>query len=297
MKKAAKTLITLASLFTLVGCGDRYYINNCPEGESGGNGGTTCTPAEKTPLTFAEQCEKEGLAFTYVDPNPDFTKTEHHKGDDSITTGGSGNVIYNSIDTYEELSFRMGLKYAEYYWELDEENGVTTLAEAAALEDAKYMTDLFPNDGKAYSIKSFKNAIGSKIFYTTDKEGYGDACVIGGAPIVKEGDDYFLTVGWMTAGNNTTNLINNGKGSMLYYEFDYSQKDKSGPGTRNYGCRVQFDLVFATDAGDGKLTDGTCIMTNGGQKMEAVTLGNAPEYTTYSALKIKAKLTAIHALG
>lgn len=292
MKKVAKTFITLASLFTLVGCGDRYYVNNCPDGGTGENSGVAITP-----VTFAQQCEKEGIKFNYIDPNPDFTKTENHSGNGEITTGGSGNVAYESIDTYDELSYRLGLKYKEYYWELDDKNGVATLEEAAALEDAKYMTALFPNDGKAYSIKNFSNAIGTKTFYTSDAEGYGDACIIGGASITKEGNDYFLSSSWITAGNNTTNLINNGKGSMLYYEFDYSQKDKSGPGTRNYGCRVQFEVVYATENGDGTLTDGTCILKNFGATQATVTQGNAPEYTTYSALKLKAKLTAIHSLG
>lgn len=295
MKKMAKSLIAVASLLTLVGCGDRYYITN-------GGGGDGGSGVELTPVTFAQQCELEGIKFTYVDPNPDFTKTEGHKGDGSITTGGSGKVAYESIDSCEELQYRMGLKYTEYYWEADDKDGVTTIKEAAALEDAKYMTELFPNDGKAYSIKSFSNAIGTKAVYSADIGDIPCLAVIGGFGMTKEGDDFYLSTSWLTAGNTTTALLNTGKGSVLYYEYNYASKDKSGPGTRNYGCKINFEIDFGTyETTDPETSEkvtkyNTYITTTQGQK-GITEAGNAPDKTSYLSLAFKCKITALHSLG
>jgi hypothetical protein len=244
--------------------------------------------------TFQEQLTNAGLKVTYVDPNPDFTKTEGAvAGYPDATTGGSNAPLYTaaSISSFPELLYRSSLKYVEYYWnKTDGTTGVKTLADAAKLDDAKYMTALFPNDGNFYEIKSFKNAIGTKTFATADATGNVNMAVFGAAissETVGETTTYFVNATYLTSGITTTNLLNTGKGELLYYEYNYASNDKMGPGTRNYGCRVDFTVDFSN----------TSITKADKSKVTITEKGNAPAYTEYAYLTTRLVLTNLKTLG
>lgn len=285
-RKLTLTLVSLTGLMALAGCGSA--------GSSGTNGGSSL-PAAAT--TFSEQLQAAGISLTHEDPNPGFEKTEGGNADAELTTGGSNKVLYGaaSITSYDELLYRASLSYKEYSWKEVTDTEKTTvyaakLADAAKLENAKYVTDLFPNDGKNYEISVSKNAIGTKTFATADATGTPNIAVFG-AGFAKDTSGstpvYYVNATYLTSGITTTNLLNSGKGTMLYYEYNYVSFDKMGPGKRNYGCRVDFEVDFAN----------TKIMNLDYSKTDVTEKGNAPEYSTYSALVTRLVFTSLKTLG
>ena len=286
MKNTKKLLLPILAMLTLASCSSR--------GDS--TGADTTAPScpevsQVTPVNFAQQCQLAGITLVHEDKNANLGQTQGADTSADINAGASTpSYTKGSITTFEELLYRSSLQYYIYTW-VEDETGVATLAEAAALENAKYIDDVFPNDGKKYIIKEAKNAIGTKSFVTADAEGNSNVAVFGSGFAKEEVEGktvYFCQAFYLTSGVTTTNLLNTGKGSILYYEYNPTSPDKMGVGTRNYGCRVDFTVDF---------TNTQTIGLDHKTYTDFTTMGNAPATSTYAALKTKLILTNLRTLG
>jgi hypothetical protein len=296
------------SALSLVSCGESSSVAAV---SSQGTSSEQSSAVKVEEKTFQDQLKNAGLTLEYVDPNSDFTHTEGNRTDGypDATTGGSNKPLYTlaSISSYEELLYRSNLSFKHYYWsevkDSSAASGASTssaaesiafakdLTWAVKLPDAKYVTELFPNDGKYYEIKVDKSAIGTKALVTASADGTPNVAVFG-AGLAKDEttNKYYINASYLTAGITTTNLLNTGKGEMLYYEYNYDKTgnaNKMGPGLRNYGCRVDFtvDLAYTYTMGlDYKKT-----------KVDA--LGSAPAVSSYAALVTRLVFTNLKTLG
>lgn len=211
--------------------------------------------------TFEDQCKLAGIEFTYVDRNADVKKPVEKpaKSEWDVVTGTSGNDLYlengGSYFTYEQMYERFGARYYDYFWYTAEEvtanrgdvsklTAVKTLAEAAKLDNAKYATKMFPNDGKEYYLFERSNALASKTLIAYSKEAgvLPSAAIYGFGGMTKDETGYYIGGTGMTK-NNVKYLVETGKALMLVYEYNPESFDKAGAGTRNYGCRLELDLV------------------------------------------------------
>lgn len=282
--KKTKILIPLLALGLLAGCG----------GTSTSSTPTSSSEPETvivTVRTFEEQLKAAGIeGYTYVDPNADIYKTETKpaEGEEDVVAGasGEGTDFYpasggGSYYTLDYMVTRANLKYYHYYWSESEE-GAKTLAEASKLENAQYVSDLFPNDGKTYSVASYSNAVATKTLVTIDNEGNLSASIYGmGAS--KIDNNYYIT-GALTNKKTVANLVKNGKGLVVMYEYNPTSNDKTGPGGRNFGCRLAVELDF----------DKTTFSTSEG----AVTLKLGDDVpSNLSAAMVKLKVTTMYTLG
>ena len=289
--KKTKLLIPVLALGLLAGC-------------------APSTTTEITPVTFAQQCELAGIEFTYVDPNAAISTPEVKPAageEDCVPATGTVETSYTaakggSYYTYKYMVERSGLKYATYYWteateETAEGESATTLAEAAALENAKYMTEVFPEDGKAYTISSYSNTIATKTFVSVGKDGGIQTAVYNTAATY---DAATNTAAWQPGITSITGIgdaiLESGKCNVVMYEYNPTSGDKVGPGNRNFGARMECELVLekstltvTTGEGEDKTTE-----TLTGSDIGEIG-GKLPEGSSY--FKPYLKVTAMYSLG
>lgn len=217
---------------------------------SGGNSGSGSQTEEED--LFRAQCEAAGVTVPeYEDPNAPIYEAEGEvaEGDVDLVTGasavpGADTYIDGSYKTYEYMATRFGLKY--YYsvtWKAAADgaaNSAKTLAEAAALPNAKYIRAEFPNDGSAYTIQMSGNALSSKTLSTVDSEGNVASAVFGGS--IREIDGKYYVMANLTTKQTILNLLETNDGLLLVYEYDPTSPDKMGAGTRNFGCKLKVTL-------------------------------------------------------
>ncbi|SHG96330.1 coiled-coil domain-containing protein [Ferrimonas marina] len=165
-------------------------------------------------------------------------------------TGASGPSYYGagSYLNADYLLARVNGMTEQYEWkEVEGEGGATTLAQACQLANREHIETMFPDDGKAYELKQFKNQLGSKTIatvskYTDDETGVDvevPNVAIFGYGLKKEGDKYYAS---MSINHNNTcyNAVMNGDVRLNYYEYDPTQSLKVGMGddARNRGARI-----------------------------------------------------------
>ena len=238
--KKSMFLVPLAALGLLAGCA-----------ETGTSTSTPTTPTV-TPATFAQQCEAAGVEFTYVDPNTGITEAETKPAEgeeDCVAATGTLETSYTaekggSYYTYKYMVERSGLKYFHYYWaEPDEKTTAetaTTIAEAAALDNAEYVTELFPNDGKEYYVASYSNSLATKTFVAVGNEGNIQTAIYN---TTAKYDEATNVATWMPGITSITGIGNaimeSGKCNVVMYEYNPTSSDKVGPGARNFGARME----------------------------------------------------------
>ena len=173
-----------------------------------------------TEETFADQCKAAGIDFTYEDPNASIYDFQTTDAAVDVITHASGKAKYVDetdgpcIRTPLDLAARSAVKVKVYYWIADE-NGVSTLEEAAKLENAQYVSVPFPNDGGKYAIKLQSNGLGTNTVVTIDENNEPTVAIFGLKYTVDE---------------NGTDVYN-----------PFTEK-KIGIGARNAGARVQCEL-------------------------------------------------------
>ncbi len=227
----------LAGVLLLAGCSQAPAQQDT-------SAGTTITP-----ITFQQQCELEGIELAYEDPNAKIYQFSSSDKSVEVTTGASGAPLYmdesisDQIHTKEDLLARSNTKYQIYFWEESEE-GASTLEEAAKLENAIYVSDLFPNDGKKYVVGNSSNSLAAKAMVTVNAEGEPNVAVFGLPFRQDEEDSTVVYLGGSLMANNETfqNLVNGSTVLVLYYEYNPTTTLKMGVGTRNAGARVLCDL-------------------------------------------------------
>ena len=96
-------------------------------------------------------------------------------------------------------------------------------------------------------------------------------------------NNYYIT-GALTNKKTVANLVKNGKGLVVMYEYNPTSNDKTGPGARNFGCRLAVELDF----------DKTTFSTKEGP----VTLKLGDDVpSNLSAAMVKLKVTTMYTLG
>ena len=209
---------------------------------------------------FADQLKAAGLtAVTYEDPNAPISEPVEkpaNEADIDVITGASGtNTDYytNNGGSYWTLDQMVKRANMKYYYSVDwaeataksaDADKATTLAQAAALANAKYIKAAFPNDGKTYVIKMSGNGIASKTFMTLDKDNNMFCAVFGASALKADNGNYYIHCA-LTMKTTLVNMVLNGKVKVLVYEYNATSSSKAGPGARNYGCRL--DTTVDTD--------------------------------------------------
>lgn len=199
-----------------------------------------------TPVTFEQQLQLAGIEFTYTDPNAeiyDFTSTDPTI---DIQTGASGEPLYvndeiaPTIRSAQDLVARKSVKYMVYEW-IEDEKGVATLEEAAQLEDAQFVSALFPNDGKKYIVQGKGNSLGSCVLSTVNSDGEPNSAIFGLSFVNDETDSSrVLLKGTVMARTETVKNILEGSTILVtYYEYNPTVSLKMGVGSRNAGARVE----------------------------------------------------------
>ena len=208
-------LVPLAALGLLASCAETGTSTSTP----------TNTPTV-TPTTFAQQCEAAGVEFTYVDPNAAYYEYETKPTNDAdidLELGASGEGTDNGSDTswsYYTLDWamsRLTTYWTSYSW-VEAEEGATTVAEAAELENAEYVTDLFPDDGKTYAVESTRGWPYASVAWATVDED-GSPRVTTAIPGAKEAEDGWHLSCYLTVKEIVSNLLRTGKCMALLYEW------------------------------------------------------------------------------
>ncbi len=202
----------------------------------------------RTFQTFAEQCYFAGIDYVWEDPNADLFAFESTDPDADVVTHASGPAKYVDetegpcIKTPLDLAARSAVKVKVYYWTADE-NGVSTLEEAAKLEDAKYISEPFPNDGGKYVISNRSNGYGTKTVITINEDGTPCAAIYGlSFKVDANGVDVYTSCAIMSETATYRNLLAGSPVQIVYYEYNPYSAAKIGIGTRNAGCRVYCEL-------------------------------------------------------
>lgn len=271
MKKISLVATALAAVL-LAGCAETTTTTgtSCPE----------CEEPETTIVgytTFEEQLKAYGITgYTYEDPNAAVYEKEtvpESEEDWDIGLSGTADTSYTaeaggSYYTYEYMVKRLGLQYYTYYWAevtAETEEGTptaTTLEEAAKLEDAKYVSEIFPNDNKEYYIAEYHNSICTKTIIFEDADGNLHSAVYGGMSGAIGADGVpVITCGAYNA-VTPAGVLHSGKAKILIYEYNYFSNDKVGPGARNFGCRLDVELDVAATTWMG-VTDPSGIQIGG----------------------------------
>jgi len=245
---------------------------------------TNGSVTEVEPVTFAQQLEMAGITFTYENPNAALN---------SVTTTGNADYVTGSsvlTDKYtagsyknvEELYARSQMKYFVYSWaeSTATTDVATTLAEAAALANAKYVSDVFPADGKAYEIKKTGNLIYSASLATLETTATGTALnsAYFGMSCTKINGEVKVYL-QLSADQTFYNILKNGTGFICWTEYLRDQITKNGVGNRNYGCRMEVSLDTANSyffETQGKNPYATSA--------DAVTVGMTPEVGKYNGM-------------
>lgn len=218
-----------------------------------------------TPTTFAQQCEAAGIEFTYVDPNAAYYEYESKPANDAdidLELGASGEGTDNASDTswsYYTLDYamsRLTTYWQTYSWVEAEEGteGATTIAEAAALENAKYVSELFPNDGKTYTIEAERGWPYASVAWATVNED-GTPRVTTAIPGAKKAEDgtWHLSC-YLTMKAVVNNLIRTGKCMALLYE--WHPENGSCTGGR---ITLEVDWTNTKDAAGNLVTQGSTV--------------------------------------
>lgn len=186
--------------------------------------------------------------------DPTYTQPIFKPGAIDGKTGASGLSYYTtgSFLNAKWLEDAVNTKIHNYRWtEATEANtGATTLAQACVMENREHMTEMYPNDGKAYVIETADNYLGSKLVATVNK--YVENGVTIETPNVATfgwglkniNGDYFSSV-FIGKNNTCYNAIMNGNARLSYYQYDETQFAKTGfdEDSRNRGAR----LIVTTD--------------------------------------------------
>lgn len=200
----------------------------------------------RTFQTFAEQCYFAGIDYVWEDPNAELFAFESTNPELDVVTHASGPAKYVDetegpcIKTPLDLAARSAVKVKVYYWTADE-NGVSTLEEAAKLEDAKYISEPFPNDGGKYIISNRSNGYGTKTVITINEDGTPCAAVYG-LSFKVNGDEVTTSCAIMSETATYRNLLAGSPVQIVYYEYNPYSAAKIGIGTRNAGARVYCEL-------------------------------------------------------
>ena len=232
------------------------------------NGGSNTDTTEDL---FRAQCEAAGVTVPeYVDPNAPIYEAEGtvSEGEADVVTGASGvgSDYYPGAGSYQTLEYMYNRFSIKYYYSVTWKESATaiegttasTLEEAAALPNAKYIRQEFPNDGKNYSISMSGNALSSKTLITQDAEGNMTAAIYGLGIKKDDNGNYFVT-GSITNKKTVANLLATDKALLVVYEYNPTDPDKMGAGNRNFGCR----LVLTLDRQQtifGQVVDGKYVM-------------------------------------
>ncbi|MEZ9196907.1 hypothetical protein [Shewanella sp. 10N.286.54.B9] len=185
--------------------------------------------------------------------DPTFTQPTFNYGVRDGKTGASGPTWYTpgSYLNADWLVKAINKQVYNYRWtEANAEEGqtgVTELAAACGLENREHMTEMFPNDGKAYVIEEKKNNNGTQLFATVNKfEDNGEQvetpniAVFGWSMDKDETTGDYYATGTISANNTCQNIIMNGEARLTYYEYDPTQFTKTGleEPSRNRGARI-----------------------------------------------------------
>lgn len=216
------------------------------------NGGNSGSETEED--LFRAQCEEAGITVPeYVDPNAPIYEAEGtvEEGEADVVTGASGvgSDYYPGAGSYQTLEYMYNRFSIKYYYSVTWKESATaiegttasTLEEAAALPNAKYIRQEFPNDGKNYSISMNGNALSSKTLITQDAEGNMTAAIYGLGIKKDDNGNYFVT-GSITNKKTVANLLATDKALLVVYEYNPTDPDKMGAGNRNFGCRLVLTL-------------------------------------------------------
>lgn len=251
MKKPILLTAAIAAATLLASCGgDGTTCSSCPAGSEGAN---------ITPITFAQQCEAEGIDFTYEDPNAAYYIPEalpSNTDDIDLELGGSTDAAGNPADNESETSSsyytidyamsRLTTYWTTYTWAeaaADDTATASTIAEAATLENAKYVTDLFPNDGKEYVIESQRGWPYAAVSYSTVDED-GTPRVSTAIPGARKGEDgIWRMTGYITMKDMVYNMVRTGEAMALLYEW---HPEASACYGGRLALEVDFDATYAS---------------------------------------------------
>ncbi|WP_028111801.1 bZIP transcription factor [Ferrimonas kyonanensis] len=186
--------------------------------------------------------------------DPTYTQPSFAAGAVDGKTGASGASYYGSGSylNAQWLQAQLDAQVHNYRWSeaADGDTGVSTLAAACALDNRQHMTQMFPEDGKAYVIESKENAIGAKLVATVNK--FDDNGTQVETPNIatfgfglKEIEGEYYTSMFIGKNNTCYNAIMNGEARLSYYEYDPTQFAKTGleEESRNRGARI----IVSTD--------------------------------------------------
>ncbi len=287
-----KLLMILCAMLLMAGCSNTTTSTN------------ETNPVSIEPLTFEQQVKLAGIEYSYTNPNEKNYEFESTDPTLDIQTGASGDPLYvndsiaPTIRTAQDLVNRKVEKYWIYEW-VEDEAGVSTLEEAVKLEKAEFVSDLFPNDGKKYSIKESKNSLGTTTLVTVNAEGEPNVAVFGLNFVNDENDaSKVLLSGTVMAYTETVSNILNGSPILVsYYEYDPTNSLKMGVGSRNAGARVECEI-------DKDLTKVNGTKKDGEETAPSMTLA---EYEALSeadkeafginSMAIRAKVVAVYSIG
>ena len=263
-------------------------------------------PEEKAPaaqeMTFADQCKEAGVDFIYEDPNAaiyDFATTDASV---DVKTSASGKAKYVDetdgpcIRTPLDLAARSAVKVKVYYWIADE-NGASTIADAAKLDNAQYVSYPFPNDGGKYSVKLQSNGLGTNTVVTVNENNEPTVAIFGLKYTVDEnGTDVYTSCAVMAETATYRNLLAGSPIMISYYEYNPYSEKKIGIGARNAGARVKCEL----DAERSTLT----TVPAEGEKAQTLTVAEylamdeaARAAITIKYIKMVAKVVELYSIG
>lgn len=263
-------------------------------------------PEEKAPaaqeMTFANQCKEAGVDFIYEDPNAaiyDFATTDASV---DVKTSASGKAKYVDetdgpcIRTPLDLATRSAVKVKVYYWIADE-NGASTIADAAKLDNAQYVSYPFPNDGGKYSVKLQSNGLGTNTVVTVNENNEPTVAIFGLKYTVDEnGTNVYTSCAVMAETATYRNLLAGSPIMISYYEYNPYSEKKIGIGARNAGARVKCEL----DAERSTLT----TVPAEGEKAQTLTVAEylamdeaARAAITIKYIKMVAKVVELYSIG
>ena len=261
---------------------------------------------EKTPaaqeMTFADQCKEAGVDFTYEDPNADIYDFVTTDASVDVKTSASGKAKYVDetdgpcIRTPLDLAARSAVKVKVYYWIADE-NGAATIADAAKLENAQYVSYPFPNDGGKYSVKLQSNGLGTNTVVTINADNEPTVAIFGLKYTVDEnGVDVYTSCAVMAETATYRNLIAGSPIMISYYEYNPYSEKKIGIGARNAGARVKCEL-------DTERSTLTTVPAEG-EKAQTLTVAEylamdeaARAAITIKYIKMVAKVVELYSIG
>ena len=283
MKKQYFLLSLLAAGTLLASCGGGdTTCSSCPSA-------TTPEPEVVVVTNFAEQLKAAGITgYTYEDPNAAYYTYEElpTDGDYDLEVGASSGHESASTTSHSYYTFDFAMSRINTYWQNynwkeaeDEEvgTGAKTLAEAAKLTNAKYVSEIFPNDGKEYVIENTRGwCYASTSFATVDAD--GSPRISEAIPSASKGEDGTWNINLFSAPKTLNeNLVRTGECMLLLYE--YHQDEGYCNGGRIV-CEVDFEATTLSAGGEStKLNKGDTL----------------PE--SYSYVRFVLKATNLYSMG